>query len=395
MAYDNHDALDTLSSTLQSSSINDHCLAAKPIEPAELGNKLNHIPPPLMIDMRPLVHFEKSHIRHSINLDLPTLLIKRYQRRGNVAQNFNLENFITTHEGINYFKQWIDQFSGDYVLLPKEATVVVYDDHMVDSSTCWTLMSVILNSGSSKNVYWLHHGFSAFRDWDTQGKYLSDSPSPAFSKSTPTKESGTPMQRRASLFSLDTRRHSNSRRAQQDKTKEEVTMADDAFIITEVVSNFLYLGSEITSPEQLDILKSRSIRRILNMAEECDDDIPGLKESFVYCKIPARDMVEMKNVQDTLRTAVQVINTARRHHEPVYVHCKAGKSRSVAVILAYLVLSEKWTLKRAYQLIVKERPGVSPNIGFVAELLKLEHSVHGKTSNFADMQRDVIRKDTM
>ncbi|PHZ14725.1 phosphatases II, partial [Rhizopus microsporus ATCC 52813] len=144
------------------------------------------------------------------------------------------------------------------------------------------------------------------------------------------------------------------------------------FSITEIVPNFLYLGPEITSPEQLDILKSRSIRRILNMAEECDDDIPGLKESFVYCKIPARDTVEMKNVQDTLRTAVQVINTARRHYEPVYVHCKAGKSRSVAVILAYLVLSEKWTLKRAYQLIVKERPGASPNIGFVAELLKLE-----------------------
>lgn len=26
---------------------------------------------------------------------------------------------------------------------------------------------------------------------------------------------------------------------------------------------------------------------------------------------------------------------------------------------------------------------MSPNIGFVAELLKLEQSVHGKTSNFA------------
>lgn len=76
---------------------------------------------------------------------------------------------------------------------------------------------------------------------------------------------------------------------------------------------------------------------------------------------------------------------AKKHHEPIYVHCKAGKSRSVAAILAYFVLVENWTLKRAYQHIIKARPTMSPNIGFVAELLKLEQSVHGKVSNFATL----------
>ena len=51
--------------------------------------------------------------------------------------------------------------------------------------------------------------------------------------------------------------------------------------------------------------------------------------------------------------------------------------------MAYLVLSERWTLKKAYQHIVKMRPNISPNIGFVVELMKLEEGVHGETSNFA------------
>ncbi|OAD68107.1 hypothetical protein PHYBLDRAFT_160235 [Phycomyces blakesleeanus NRRL 1555(-)] len=77
------------------------------------------------------------------------------------------------------------------------------------------------------------------------------------------------------------------------------------------------------------------------------------------------------------------LDSAKDHHEPIYVHCKAGKSRSAAAILAYLVLSEQWTLKRAYRHLIKSRPTVSPNIGFVAELMKLEESVHGQVSNFA------------
>jgi hypothetical protein len=52
----------------------------------------------------------------------------------------------------------------------------------------------------------------------------------------------------------------------------------------------------------------------------------------------------------------------------------------VTAILAYLILSEKWTLKRAYRHVTKARPNMSPNIGFVAELMKLEGRVHGIVS---------------
>lgn len=63
---------------------------------------------------------------------------------------------------------------------------------------------------------------------------------------------------------------------------------------------------------------------------------------------------------------------ARLHSAPVYVHCKAGKSRSVTVVLAYLIHANAWTLKTAYAYVAERRRGISPNIGFVAELMQFE-----------------------
>lgn len=51
----------------------------------------------ILIDVRNLVDYQKQRICGSLNVNLPSLLIKRYQR-GTVS-NFHLENFITTAEG--------------------------------------------------------------------------------------------------------------------------------------------------------------------------------------------------------------------------------------------------------------------------------------------------------
>jgi hypothetical protein len=61
---------------------------------------------------------------------------------------------------------------------------------------------------------------------------------------------------------------------------------------------------------------------------------------------------------------------ARLRDSPTYVHCKAGKSRSVTIVLAYLIHANAWTLKTAYSFVSDRRPGISPNIGFVAELMQ-------------------------
>ncbi|PWN26325.1 DSPc-domain-containing protein, partial [Jaminaea rosea] len=52
---------------------------------------------------------------------------------------------------------------------------------------------------------------------------------------------------------------------------------------------------------------------------------------------------------------------ARREGAPVYVHCRAGKSRSVSVVIGWLIHEYKWPLKKAYEFVSERRKDVSPN----------------------------------
>lgn len=71
---------------------------------------------------------------------------------------------------------------------------------------------------------------------------------------------------------------------------------------------------------------------------------------------------------------------ARLHSSPTYVHCKAGKSRSVTAVMAYLIHANHWTLSRAYAFVLERRKGISPNIGFVSELMNFEEQELGGKS---------------
>ena len=360
------------------------------IEPSQLGTLIESIEPPLLIDMRPLEEYEKSRVQHSINVSLPGLLMKRY-RRG-VVSNFNLETFITTPEGTDLYQRWRNRYNvqdNNIQNLPEGAVFIVYDDQMTEDTTTavWTLMAVIAKNNG--NVKWLKGGFYGFLQWDKSHLYISSPspftpipdlsmkkqllfkpnklkmPTPMISRSATTLSSKTNqplninVQRRASLFSLDTstlrKNHTNNKRIDDkhsggtssdlssihEKTTAPIfspttplttasspdifhtpleqiptTAAGEStprvdgefdFVISEIIPHFLYLGPEIATVDQLSGLESRSIQRILNMAEECDDDVPGLKEAYKYQKIAARDTVEMQNVQGTLKKAVQAI----------------------------------------------------------------------------------------
>ena len=49
----------------------------------------------------------------------------------------------------------------------------------------------------------------------------------------------------------------------------------------------------------------------------------------------------------------------------------------MTVVLAYLIHANAWTLKTAYAYVAERRKGISPNIGFVAELMQFEESELG------------------
>ncbi|CAG8644438.1 8974_t:CDS:2 [Paraglomus brasilianum] len=169
-------------------------------------------------------------------------------------------------------------------------------------------------------------------------------------------------------------------------TTSPQTHPEIAFVVSTIIPDFLYLGPEISKVEEMNELKNKGVKRILNMAIECEDTL-GLKDTFEnYLKLCLKDSVE-EDVESGLKIAVEYIAQAQKDQCPIYVHCKAGKSRSVTAVLAFLIESRRWTLRHAYDYVVERRKGICPNIGFVAELMRLEEKVLGirRSSMTTDM----------
>jgi len=157
----------------------------------------------------------------------------------------------------------------------------------------------------------------------------------------------------------------------------------EEFVISAILPNFLFLGPELITQDHVDEIRDLGIKRILNMAAECDDDKGlRLREAFDrYVKIPWRDNVEEDNIAKGVREVCDILDDARLHSAPTYVHCRAGKSRSVTAVIAYLIHANHWTLSQAYAFVVERRRGISPNIGFVSELMAFEEEELGGKSN--------------
>lgn len=81
------------------------------------------------------------------------------------------------------------------------------------------------------------------------------------------------------------------------------------FNVSTILPHFLYLGPEITSKAEIKALQDLGIKRILNVAMECEDDQNlGLSSAFErYTKIPMRDIVEETGVDGYMRETCDLL----------------------------------------------------------------------------------------
>lgn len=129
------------------------------------------------------------------------------------------------------------------------------------------------------------------------------------------------------------------------------------------ISPAIVLSSLPTAPMVRELHERERLRGVVNCCREWDAlaRSGGLYERLsppvTSCWVPTVDF-EAPTLAHTLR-AVAFIREHAERGDSVLVHCKAGRGRSVCIVLAYLVLHEGLSPRQADALVRARRPIVS------------------------------------
>ncbi|XP_067879543.1 dual specificity protein phosphatase 2 [Heterodontus francisci] len=133
---------------------------------------------------------------------------------------------------------------------------------------------------------------------------------------------------------------------------------------------FLYLGSAYHSSRK-ETLQSLGITALLNVSSNCPNYFEGV---FQYKCIPVEDS-HLADISAWFREAIDFIDAVKESGGRILVHCQAGISRSATICLAYLIRTQRVRLEEAFDFVKQRRGVISPNFGFMGQLLQFETKV--------------------
>lgn len=108
-------------------------------------------------------------------------------------------------------------------------------------------------------------------------------------------------------------------------------------------------------------------------------DTPLPDDKPDYLRVPIKDSRE-SNLIEYFDQVADIIEKTRQEDGKSLVHCVAGVSRSVSLVLAYLMKYAGMTLKTAFHHVRSVRPQVRPNLGFFKQLIEYEQRLYGNTT---------------
>lgn len=136
----------------------------------------------------------------------------------------------------------------------------------------------------------------------------------------------------------------------------------------------IWLGSSYNAASY-DSLIENDINIIINVSKEITHYYP---EEFEYKRYTIYDN-NKQSIEKYLEEAYNDILYHQQNSEGnILVHCFMGRSRSVSIVIYYIMKQLKhddgtaYSFKDAIELIKKKRPIVNPTIKFTNDLLKLE-----------------------
>lgn len=276
----------------------------------------------LLIDSRPFVEYNTSHILDAININCSKLMKRRLQQ----------DKVLIT--------ELIQHSAKHKIEIDCKQEVVVYDQSSKDvtslSSDCFLTVLLGKLERNFSSVYLLSGGFAEFS---------SSFPGLCEGKSTliPT------------CISQPCLPVSNT-----GPTR---------------ILPHLYLGCQRDVLNK-ELMQQNDIGYVLNASNTCPK--PDFIPESHFLRVPVNDSF-CEKILPWLDKSVDFIEKAKASNGHVLVHCLAGISRSATIAIAYIMKRMDMSLDEAYRFVKEKRPTISPNFNFLGQLLDFEKKIKNQS----------------
>lgn len=132
----------------------------------------------------------------------------------------------------------------------------------------------------------------------------------------------------------------------------------------------LYLGSK-NEASDVGWLKKNYVTHIVNCAFEIQSYFPNY---FSYLNLKLDD-VPSQTLYHVLEKSFNFILEAIGKGGTVFVHCAAGISRSVSIVIYFIMKSKEVPFEKALEYVKNKRPIANPNQGFTLQLISVSPEV--------------------
>lgn len=319
----------------------------------------------LILDCRAHSDFSEAHIRGSVPLAIPSIMLRRLS-----AGKVDLLSTIRCLELRNRVEVFLygeDDTRGTFILIGDATDLAGHQ-----SETIQVLSRRLRCNGGS--VATLIGGFGEFKD--RYPEWCEGSQTNAGGQNSPDINVGELMGLRSLRISTPpTRAFSDS---DSDSTCDSVGPDEDKDFPVQIMPH-LYLGNAANS-EDHEALSRHRIQYILNVTP----DLPNVFEgtgAIKYMQIPISDHWS-QNLASFFPQAIKFIEEARSLNKGVLVHCLAGVSRSVTITIAYIMHKCNVSLNEAFNLVKSRKSNIAPNFHFMEQL----HSFEGELRDRGDIK---------
>jgi len=105
-------------------------------------------------------------------------------------------------------------------------------------------------------------------------------------------------------------------------------------------------------------LYREGVRAVVNTCDEWEGPVSAYREHNIkHHWTPVIDYTSP--TEDQIEKAVEFMRKTAERGDTVYLHCKAGKGRSVTIAICYLMITYQISAQNALKMIIQQRPQVS------------------------------------